>query len=121
MTASAAPDIALQPGTQAFLQDAPKLLLIGGEWVPAASGETFESINPATAAPLVSVALAGASDVDRAVQAARRAFESGPWPGLSGTERGNLPGIFSEQVFYRVEIVEIGYQRIFHSICRDAG
>lgn len=90
MTASPALDTTLQPATQAFLQHAPKHLLIGGEWMPAASGATFDSINPATGQPLASVALAGDADVDRAVQAARHALEAGPWPSLSGAERGNL-------------------------------
>ncbi|HEY6224673.1 MAG TPA: aldehyde dehydrogenase family protein, partial [Gemmatimonadales bacterium] len=46
-------------------------LFIGGQWVPAASGETFETINPATRGVLARVAQAGAADVDAAVRAAR--------------------------------------------------
>src|SRR6185436_17961453 len=79
----------LKPGTSAFLSQ-PKQLLIGGEWVDAANGETFETVNPATGQVLVKVAAAGAEDVNRAVDAARKAFESNAWSGLSGTERGNL-------------------------------
>lgn len=90
MTPSAPALPALQPGTQAFLAAGPKRLLIGGEWLPAAGGETFATLNPADGTPLVEVALAGAADVDRAVTAARAAFESGPWPALTGSERGNL-------------------------------
>ena len=83
------PENGLKPGTSAFLNQ-PKQLLIGGEWVDAASGETFETVNPATGQVIVRVAAAGAEDVDRAVDAARKAFESDGWSKLSGTERGNL-------------------------------
>jgi aldehyde dehydrogenase (NAD+) len=79
----------LKPGTSAFLKQ-PKQLLIGGEWVDAANGETFETVNPATGQVLVRVAAAGVEDVNRAVDAARKAFESNVWSGLSGSERGNL-------------------------------
>jgi acyl-CoA reductase-like NAD-dependent aldehyde dehydrogenase len=89
MTQTAAPEHQLLAATTDFLS-APKKLLIGGEWQAAANGETFASINPASGERLADVALAGQADVDRAVQAARRAFEGGPWPGLSGAERGNL-------------------------------
>ena len=83
-------DVTLQPGTLAFLESVPKKLLIGSEWVEAASGETFATINPATGEELARVALAGAEDVDRAVAAARSAFESGPWSTMSGEQRGYL-------------------------------
>jgi acyl-CoA reductase-like NAD-dependent aldehyde dehydrogenase len=83
------PEIELRPGTRAFLNQ-PKKLLIGGEWVDAANGETFETVNPATGQVLVKVAAAGADDVNRAVDAARRAFDSDEWSHLSGSERGNL-------------------------------
>ena len=43
----AIPDVQLQPGTLRFLESEPKRLLINGEWVEAASGETFETVNPA--------------------------------------------------------------------------
>ena len=63
-------------------------LLIGGCWVDAASGKTFEDVNPATAEVLAQVAEADAEDVARAVGAARAAFEEGPWSRMSGAERG---------------------------------
>ncbi len=53
--------------------------LIGGRFVEAASGETFDSRNPATGEVLARVAACGAEDVDRAVRAARAAFDSGVW------------------------------------------
>ncbi|HSW19075.1 MAG TPA: aldehyde dehydrogenase family protein [Ramlibacter sp.] len=62
----------------AFLAQGPKLLFIDGKHVPALSGKTFDTINPATGLVLAKVAQGGAEDVDLAVAAARRAFE-GPW------------------------------------------
>ncbi|HET9017293.1 MAG TPA: aldehyde dehydrogenase family protein [Thermomicrobiaceae bacterium] len=63
-------------------------LLIGGEFVPAASGETFETFNPATNEVIGRVARAGREDVDRAVAAARRAFDAGLWRTITPVERG---------------------------------
>jgi aldehyde dehydrogenase (NAD+) len=62
-------------------------LLIGGELVDAASGETFESIDPSTGHPFAAVAKGGPEDARRAVEAARRAFDEGPWPKMKGRER----------------------------------
>ncbi|MFJ4290807.1 aldehyde dehydrogenase [Cupriavidus sp. NPDC089707] len=60
---------------------------IGGEWTDAADGATFDTINPANGAVLAKVAACGAADVDRAVAAARQAFEQGVWSGLAPRER----------------------------------
>ena len=65
-------------------------MLIGGKWVEAASGKTFPSYNPATGEILSQVAEGDGEDINRAVQAARTAFDSGPWPRLSASERGRL-------------------------------
>lgn len=65
-------------------------LLIGGRWVEAASGKTFDDLNPATGELLAKVAEADKGDVDRAVVAARTAFEEGPWARMSGGERGKI-------------------------------
>jgi len=64
-------------------------LLIDGKWVDAESGKTFTTPNPATGATLAEVAEADKADVDKAVEAARRAFE-GPWSKVSARERGRL-------------------------------
>jgi len=68
----------------------PGKLLIGGEWVDAASGKRFDTLNPANGRVLTSVAEGGAEDVDRAVAAARKAFESGPWPKMAPKQRARL-------------------------------
>jgi acyl-CoA reductase-like NAD-dependent aldehyde dehydrogenase len=56
-------------------------VFIGGQWRPPASGETYATINPATEEVSAQVAKGDERDVDLAVQAARRAFDQGPWPG----------------------------------------
>jgi aldehyde dehydrogenase (NAD+) len=63
---------------------------IDGKWVPAASGRRFATINPATEEVIAEVAEGDAADVDRAVTAARRAFESGPWSRMDARDRGRL-------------------------------
>src|ERR1700719_2617560 len=62
-------------------------MLIGGEWTQAQSPETFETVNPATGSVLATIASGGAADVDRAVAAARRAFEGPCWAGMDPHER----------------------------------
>ena len=66
--------------------DAEYGLFIGGEFRPAATGRTFTTVDPATEEPLASVAEAGGGDVDRAVAAARAAYEGG-WGKMRGRER----------------------------------
>jgi phenylacetaldehyde dehydrogenase len=65
-------------------------MLVDGRFVEAASGKTFETYDPATGDVLARVAEGDREDVDRAVRAARRAFESGPWPAMTASERGRL-------------------------------
>jgi len=60
---------------------------IDGKWMAAASTETFEVINPATEEVIAHVPAGNKVDIDTAVKAARIAFDEGPWPRLSGTER----------------------------------
>jgi acyl-CoA reductase-like NAD-dependent aldehyde dehydrogenase len=68
----------------------PKKLLIGGEWVAARSGETFESVDPATGRVHGHAASGDAADVDAAVAAARAAFENPAWQGMNPHERTRL-------------------------------
>ncbi len=74
----------------------PRKLLIDGKWVDAQTGKTFRPINPATAEPMMEVAEGGVADVDLAVKAARKAFDSGPWPKMNAGERGRLMFKLSE-------------------------
>jgi phenylacetaldehyde dehydrogenase len=84
--------VAVAPERQAesFVK-APHKLLIDGQWVESASGETFETINPATEEVLAEVAHGQAEDIDRAVAAARRAFDDdSPWRRMSPSDRGRV-------------------------------
>ncbi|MBV9655228.1 MAG: aldehyde dehydrogenase family protein [Acetobacteraceae bacterium] len=65
-------------------------LLINGEWVDAQSGKTFPVFDPSNGQQIAECAEGEAADVDKAVAAARRAFEEGPWPRLKPTARGKL-------------------------------
>jgi acyl-CoA reductase-like NAD-dependent aldehyde dehydrogenase len=79
----------LDPRVAAFLAAGTTRLLIGGKWVEAADGTTFDTLNPATEQVLTRCASAGAEDVDRAVAAASAAGE-GAWKEISPSERGQL-------------------------------
>jgi acyl-CoA reductase-like NAD-dependent aldehyde dehydrogenase len=73
-----------------FLQQQPIKMLIRGQWVEAASGKTFNTINPSTGEVLAKVAEGDSEDINRAVAAARKAFEGGSWPKLTPSQRGRL-------------------------------
>jgi phenylacetaldehyde dehydrogenase len=79
----------LNHSVSVFLRE-PCKMLIGGGWVEAASGKSFATYNPATGEVLTTVPEGDREDIDRAVTAARKAFESGPWPGKTPSERGRL-------------------------------
>lgn len=65
-------------------------LLIDGQWIPAESGKRFDVKNPANGQTIATVAEGDRADIHKAVSAARRAFESGPWRALTSSERGRL-------------------------------
>jgi phenylacetaldehyde dehydrogenase len=68
----------------------PRKMFIDGKWVEAASGKTFPSYNPATGEVMAKVAEGDREDIDRAVKAARKAFESSKWPRMTASQRGQL-------------------------------
>src|SRR5688500_12839225 len=63
---------------------------IGGQWIPAQSGKTFDTTDPATEEEIAQVAEGDAADIDLAVKAARKAFDSGPWRKADARDRGRL-------------------------------
>ncbi len=79
----------ISDATRRFLAR-PRRMLIGGEWCEAVDGGTLEVIDPATGAAFTRVPAGGAEDIDRAVAAARRAFESGDWPKMRPVDRERL-------------------------------
>jgi aldehyde dehydrogenase (NAD+) len=95
-------------------------LFIGGEFVPSASGRRFATTNPATGETIAEVAEAGREDLDRAVAAARQAFESGPWAAMKPRQRGRILMRAAEMLagraeeFGRVETMDNG-KPIFES------
>ena len=93
------------PGTKLF---------INGEWVDARSGETFETYAPSTGEKIADVAKAGREDAQRAVQAAREAFDDGPWPKMSGKER-------AERLRAAAEIINGRSAEIADIEARDGG
>jgi phenylacetaldehyde dehydrogenase len=68
----------------------PRPMLIGGKWTMAASGKTFPTYNPATGEVLAEIAECDREDINRAVDAARKAFDNGPWRKMTASERGRL-------------------------------
>src|SRR4051794_1262767 len=76
-------------------------LFIGGEWVAPSTDQVLEVVSPHTEQLVASAAAAGVADVDRAVAAARQAFDAGPWPRLAPSERiaavRRLMGLYKER------------------------
>src|SRR6202020_1307184 len=81
--------VTLDRNGEAFI-GSPRQLFIDGRWCDAASGKTFETPNPATGETLARVAEGDVEDINRAVRAARRAFEEGPWGRMTPSERGRI-------------------------------
>lgn len=77
------------PRVNAFLKGTKKLF-IGGKWVESLSGKTFDTLNPATGEVLATVSEAKAEDIDAAVEAARQAFDGGPWSKMDAAERSRF-------------------------------
>jgi phenylacetaldehyde dehydrogenase len=80
--------VTLDHNVEAFI-GTPRQMFINGQWVDAASGKTFETPNPATGETLARVAEGDAEDINRAVRAARAAFD-GPWSRLTPSDRGRI-------------------------------
>ncbi|HWU03520.1 MAG TPA: aldehyde dehydrogenase family protein, partial [Novosphingobium sp.] len=88
---TAPPASAPSDQTAAFLGAiAARGLFIGGAWAPPASAETIEVRDPASGEVIAAVAAASAADIDRAVAAARHAFDHGPWPRMAPPARAQL-------------------------------
>jgi aldehyde dehydrogenase (NAD+) len=79
-----------RPNTDQVHDSKDQPLFIGGQWRGSVSGKTFPTINPATGQTMCQVAAGDAADIDQAVQAARKALESGPWSTMDAADRGRL-------------------------------
>ncbi|MEL6896609.1 MAG: aldehyde dehydrogenase family protein [Planctomycetota bacterium] len=71
---------------------------IDGNWLPAASGKTFATINPATEQEIAQIAEGDAADIDAAAKAARAAFETGPWSKMDARDRGRLMYLLADKM-----------------------
>ncbi|MXX99048.1 MAG: aldehyde dehydrogenase family protein [Gammaproteobacteria bacterium] len=85
----AAEKLELDTTVQQFIQE-PKKMLIDGQWLSSVSGKTFEVVNPATEEVIAHVAEGDKEDINLAVKAARKAFESGPWSAITPSDRGRM-------------------------------
>ena len=92
MTESAQKDMfsGLDPAAVAFVRSGPKKMLIGGQWVAAESGKTFDTINPSNEQVLAQIAEGDRADADKAVAAARKAFEDPSWSRINPHERSRM-------------------------------
>ena len=92
----------------------PTQLLINNEWIESVSGKRFETINPTTGEVICDVAEADAEDVEKAVIAARNAFNQGEWPKLSASQRGQL-------LYELADLIEANVEELAHLETLDNG
>jgi len=87
---------------------------VNGQWVSSASGETFPVYDPSTEEVIAQVASSNATDVDKAVKAARAAFDSGPWPATTAQDRGRI-------LFKLAEKIRQNAPQLAELECRNTG
>ncbi len=101
-TMNPAQSFELPESVRAFLHQRHQLL-VDGRWMPSATEEEFDVVDPATGSVVARVAKGGAEDIDRAVAAARRAFDSGPWSHMTGLDRARLMWRLADALEARIE------------------
>ena len=82
-------------------------LYIDGEFGPSKTGKTVDSINPATEEPWARVARAGREDTQRAIKAARTAFDSGPWSRMSQADRARILNDIADRLQARAQEIAV--------------
>ncbi|CDO31989.1 NAD-dependent aldehyde dehydrogenase [Mycolicibacterium vulneris] len=92
----------LDPRTVDFIAT-PLQMFVDGQWVDALSEQRFDTVDPATERVLTTVPRSGPEDVERAVAAARRAFETGPWPAVTPAERQRMLWRIAEGISARAD------------------
>lgn len=92
----------LDPRTVDFIAT-PRQMFVDGQWVDALSEQRFDTVDPATERVLTTVPRSGPEDVERAVAAARRAFETGPWPAMTPAERQRMLWRIAEGISARTD------------------
>jgi acyl-CoA reductase-like NAD-dependent aldehyde dehydrogenase len=107
----------LHPEVKDFLAAQPLKMCIGGQWTEAASGKTFETLDPGNGKRIASVAAGDATDVDRAVQASREAFQRGGWATMRANDRAvmlhRLADLIDKRkdVIVQIESLDVGKPR----------
>src|SRR3984885_13382907 len=89
---------------QALSQHVRNNFYVGGEWVKPQSDRTLELISPVTEECFLRVPEASEADVDRAVKAARQAFDHGPWPRMATAERAKFVAAIGEEMKKRLPL-----------------
>ncbi|MHA3019466.1 aldehyde dehydrogenase family protein [Mycobacterium sp. BMJ-28] len=92
----------LDPRTAEFVS-VPRQMYIDGQWADARSGRRFDTVDPATERVITTVPHAGPEDVERAVVAARGAFEEGPWPAMTPAQRQRMIWRIAEGITARAD------------------
>ncbi|HEX7824096.1 MAG TPA: aldehyde dehydrogenase family protein, partial [Mycobacterium sp.] len=93
----------LDPRTVDFMSK-PRQMYVDGQWVDALSGQRFDTVDPATEQVITTVPQSGPEDVERAVTAARRAFDSGPWRDMTPAERQRMVWRIGEGITARADV-----------------
>lgn len=102
------PHVNMTSEAKSTLRGEPVLHYINGQFRPGRAGRSFETLNPATNQPLTTIAEGLTEDIDEAVQAARTAFDTGPWPRMTTTERASfLPRIADAIEAHAEEIAQL--------------
>jgi len=78
-------------------------MYVAGQWVAAESGDTYQIVDPATEQPIATVPKGGVADAERAVKAARQAFDDGPWPRMLAVERSELLHTVADKIRERAD------------------
>jgi len=97
------PEVKIAPEVSQFIAAEQRKMLIDGKWVEATSGKTFPVYNPATGEVMAHVAEGEKEDIDRAVNAARKAFDEGPWCRMTPTQRGQCIWKLAELIEHHSE------------------
>jgi len=97
-------NVAISPDVTSFL-NAEKKVLIGGGWFAASSDTMIDVINPADGQKITAIGDSGVEDVDRAIRAARTAFEDGPWATMKPGERARLINRIADAMEAKAEVL----------------
>ena len=114
----------MPPPTEQQIPITATKLLINNRWVESESGRTFGTVNPSTGEEICQIAEADAADVEKAVKAARNAFEKGSWRKTQASDRGRMMHRLAdliEQHALLVELAHAAFDHLLDDVFRLAG